>query len=144
MQSFMCTGRLTADPEIRTSQNANGEFKVANFRIAESSGRRDKDGKTHTNFFNAKAFGKTAEFIEKYFTKGMKMDFRGDWRYEDYTDKDGNRRNALYVIVSDVSFGESKSASQNSPHTAPAQSAKKDGDGFMNIPENVDEELPFA
>lgn len=95
-----------------------------------------------------KVVGKTAEFAEKHITKGVKMIVRGRMQIDNYTDKDGNKRQSAYVFVEQQEFAESKVASQqNSTSVQAGQSPygnmPTDSDGFMNIPDGIDEELPF-
>ena len=95
-----------------------------------------------------KVIGKTAEFAEKYIAKGLKMIVRGRMQIDNYTDKDGNKRQSAYVFVEQQEFAESKNASQQNSTSvqagqSPYGSTPTDSDGFMNIPDGIDEELPF-
>lgn len=132
MNRVEITGRLTKDPEVRYSAGDN-VIAIANFSVAVN--RRFTEG---TDFINCKAFGKTAEFVEKYFKKGMKIEVCGRIETGFYEKNDGTRVNTTAVIAEDVDFGESKAARSDS-------SAKDDAfEGFANIPDGVDEMLPFA
>ena len=127
MNLVVLVGRLTADPEIRR----NNDKAVAKFSLSVNR-RFKREGEADTDFFNCVAFGKTAEFMEKYFHKGMKAVITGELRNNHY-EKDGVKHYSEQVIVNNIEFAESKSTS-----TPPA-----DNDGFMNIPDGIDEDLPF-
>ena len=122
-------GRFTKDPEIRYSQGNN--MAIARFSLAVDR-RNKKEGEPTADFINCVAFSKTAEFIEKYFTKGMKMALTGHIQTGNYTDKDGNKVYTTDVIVDNCEFVEKK-------ESAPANS----GTEFQNIPEGIEDELPF-
>jgi len=130
MNSTVLTGRLTKDPEVRYSN----EKAVARFTLAVN--RRGKDA--GADFISCVAFGKTAEMIEKYFRKGMKMDLSGRIQTGNY-EKDGRKVYTTDVVAENVEFGESKNASAPSTETKPS-----DADGFMAINMDIDEEeIPF-
>ena len=124
-------GRLTADPEIRR----HGDITVAKFSLAVNR-RFKREGEADADFFTVVAFGKTADFVEKYFHKGMKAVVTGELRNNHYTDNNGVKHYSEQIIVSTIEFAESKQSNQ-----APAP--KTDNDGFMDIPDGIDEELPF-
>lgn len=135
MNKWLGLGRLTRDPEIRKYNNKDGEEgTIASFTVAVD--RMGKDA--GADFVGCKAFGKTAEFIEKYFTKGSKIAVEGRITTGSYDNKDGNKVYTTEVTVEKVEFAESKSASQGNTVTG------KTADEFTNIPEGIDEELPFA
>lgn len=127
-------GRLTRDPEIRYAQNGNA---VAGFSIAVDR-RYKRDGEPEADFFNCSAFGKTAEFVEKYLKKGTKVVIDGHLQNDTYTDKNGNKVTATKIMVESMEFAESKQASAADQPKAP----EPDKDGFMNAPD--DSELPFT
>lgn len=129
MNSVNLVGRLTKDPNITYSTSGSS---IAAFTLAVDRKFKSKDEQT-ADFINCKAFGKTAEFVEKYFQKGMRMGLCGRIQTGNYTNKDGAKVYYTEVIADNVEFVESKKAE------APA----KDNDGFMNIPDGIDEELPF-
>ena len=140
MQKFLCTGRLTADPTIRYSA---GEKPCCFAKFTLAVNRRFKrENEPDADFINCTAFGKTAEVIEKYFTKGMKMEVVGVIRTGSYTNKDGVKVYTTEVAAEEVGFAESK---QNSNSSNNAGSQQVSGsDGFMNIPADLDSELlPF-
>lgn len=137
MNSVQLTGRLTRDPDIRYTDSGAA---IARFNIAVNRRFKSDNGPT-ADFIGCVAFGKTAEFIEKYFHKGQKMDLNGRIQTGSYENQEGTRIYTTDVVVENVEFGESKGgqAVQNDvPASAPVGS-----DGFMNIPDGLAEELPF-
>ena len=134
MNSVQLIGRLTRDPEIRYT---DGGASIARFSLAVDRRFKQENG-ADADFINIVAFGKTAEFIEKYFHKGMKIALNGRIQTGSYTDKDGKKVYATDVIAENVEFCESKGNSANNDAPAPAS----DGD-FMSVPDGIDEELPF-
>ena len=140
MNKVILTGRLTRDPDIRYSQ---GEKATAVARVSLAVDRKFKqDGQPTADFINCLAFGKRAEFIEKYCRKGTKLVVEGGWQTGSYTNKDGNKVYTNECLVESCEFAESKAASQNNQSVDRPEPAP-DGDGFMNIPVGIDEELPF-
>lgn len=155
MNKVILMGRLTRDPEVRYSQGAS-QTAVARFSIAVDR-RFKRDGEPDADFFNCTAFGKQAEFIERYLRKGVKVVASGRIQNDNYTNKDGQMVYSVRVIVEEIEFAESKNASGNNDggysggfgnngyaggnNSTPAPSGA--GDGFMNIPDGIDEELPF-
>lgn len=140
MNKVILTGRLTRDPDIRYSQ---GEIATAVARFSLAVDRKFKqDGQPTADFINCLAFGKRAEFIEKYCRKGTKLVVEGGWQTGSYTNKDGNKVYTNECLVESCEFAESKAASQNNQSVDRPEPAP-DGDGFMNIPVGIDEELPF-
>ena len=138
MNSVQLTGRLTHDPEIIYGNNGS---TVTKFSLAVNR-RYKQEGQPDADFIRCVAFGKTAEFIEKYFTKGRKMDLNGRIQTGSYTKGDGTKVFTTDVVVENVEFGESKSVSPTNNETTP-DSTKASSDGFMNIPDGLDDELPF-
>lgn len=141
MNKVELLGRFSRDPEVRYSQGENS-IAIANFGIAVNR-KYKSNGEQEADFISCKAFGKTAEFIEKYFHKGSKAAIVGRIQTGNYTNKDGQKVYTTDVIVEEIEFAESKNrgASEN---TAPATpSSQPNTDGFMNIPDTDDEELPF-
>lgn len=139
MNKVFLSGRPTADPEIRMSQGDNA-MKIARYRLAVDR-RFKKNEQPEADFINCVAFGKSAEFAEKYIKKGRKYIVSGRIQTGSY-DKDGVRHYTTDVIVEDQEFADSKNTDSNTANTAPAPSAASN-DGFMNIPEGVEDELPF-
>ncbi|MBS6195451.1 MAG: single-stranded DNA-binding protein [Clostridiales bacterium] len=141
MNSVQLTGRLTRDPEVRYT---DGGLSIARFTLAVNR-RFKQEGGPDADFIRCVAFGKTAEFIEKYFTQGRKMDLNGRIQTGSYTNQEGNKVFTTDIVVENVEFGESKGAqSQNTGGNSRQENAMDPGDGFMNIPEGIDEELPFT
>lgn len=139
MNHLIISGRLTKDAEIRYSNDGK---PLARFDFAVNR-RFKREGEPDADFFSCVAFGKQAEIIEKCsVAKGTKLLIDGEVRNNNYTDKDGVKHYATQIIVNSFEFCESKSSSQNngSYQAQPTES----GDGFMNIPDNIDEELPFS
>lgn len=129
-------GRTTRDIELRYTQNNTA---LAKFSIATDSGYGENK---KTNFFNMTAWGKTAETLEKYAPKGTKLMLECQAVQNQYTDKNGNKVNTVDFTVLNFEFCESKNASQQS-ESRPQPIPQTDSDGFMNIPDGIDEELPF-
>ena len=143
MNKVILMGRLTRDPDIRYSQ---GERTTAVARFSLAVDRRFKqEGQPSADFINCLALGKNGEFAEKYFHKGIKVLVTGRIQTGSYTNKDGQKVYTTDVIIEEQEFAESKSASDNAGGFAPADrpSPSSAGDGFMNIPDGIDEELPF-
>lgn len=139
MNKWIGMGRLTRDPEVRYSQSGSA---VANFSVAIDR-RYKRDGETTADFFNCTAFGKTGEFVEKYLRKGIKVVIEGELQNNNYEDKNGTKHYSVQIIVNQIEFAESKSSQTNNDTAEPEANAPAD-DGFMNIPDGIDEELPFA
>ena len=158
MNKVILMGRLTRDPEVRYSQGAS-QTAVARFSIAVDI-RFKREGEPDADFFNCTCFGKQAEFVERYLHKGTKIVLSGRVQNDNYTNKDGQMVYSVRVMVDEIEFAESKNASGGNDggygsnnnynnggyagggsSNAPAASGA--GDGFMNIPDGIDEELPF-
>ena len=145
MNKVIMMGRLTRDPEVRYGQGANGTA-VCKYSIAVDR-RFKRDGQPDADFFNCTVFGKGAEFAEKYFRKGTKIVISGSIQNDNYTNKEGQKVYSTQIIVDEQEFAESKNAGGNNNgggfETAAAPAPSTAGDGFMNIPEGMDDELPF-
>ena len=144
MNKVILMGRLTRDPEVRYGGANNSA--VARFSLAvDRRFKRDGDEQT-ADFINCVAFGKTAEFLEKYARKGTKFVVEGRIQTGSYTNKEGQRVYTTDVVCENVEFAESKNSQSGGSSFdggagfAPSSDA---GDGFMNIPDGIDEELPF-
>lgn len=131
MNKFIGMGRLTADPEIKHS----GETIIASFTTAIDR-KFKKEGDVSADFIRCIAFNKTAEFIEKYFKKGMKIAFVGHIQTGSYTNKDGHKVYTTDIVIDECEFCESKNVSQE-------VAKDNSGDGFVNVPSGIEEELPF-
>ena len=149
MNKVLLMGRLTRDAEIRYSQG-DKSMAIARFSLAvDRRGRRDSNSSEEqtADFINCVAFGKTADFLERFGRKGTKFVVEGRIQTGSYTNKDGQRVYTTDVVVENLEFAESKNAAGGNdggftPAERPAPSGAA-GDGFMNIPDGIDEELPF-
>lgn len=133
MNKVIEMGRLTRDPEISSS---NSGTTFARFSIAVDR-RFKKEGEPDADFFNCTAFGKTAEFVEKYLQKGTKVLVTGRLQNNNYTNKDGQKVYDVRIMVEEMEFAESKKDNNQG-----AQSTQ--GTDFLNVPEGLVEELPFS
>lgn len=150
MNKVILMGRLTRDPDVRYSQGENATA-VARYTLAVDR-RFRRDGDQSADFIGCVAFGRQAEFAEKYLRQGTKIAISGRIQTGSYTNRDGQKVYTTDVVVEDQEFAESKAASggnaggfqqQGGFQSAPVPSAAA-GDGFMNIPDGIDEELPFS
>ena len=147
MNRVILMGRLTRDPEVRYSQGENATA-VARYTLAvDRRFSRNNDEQT-ADFINCVAFGRAGEFAEKYLHKGTKIAVTGRIQTGSYTNKDGVRVYTTDVVVEDHEFAESKNAASAGdggyvPAGRPVSAPASAGDGFMNIPDGIDEELPF-
>lgn len=141
MNKVILMGRLTRDPEVRYSQGAE-PMAVARYTLAvDRRGRRDENGQ-NADFISCVAFARNAEFAEKYFRKGTKIVITGRIQTGSYNDREGRKVYTTDVVIENQEFAESKS-SQNGGNTQAPPEQSDAGDGFMNIPDGIDEELPF-
>ena len=146
MNRVILMGRLTRDPNISYSQGGDN-MAIARFTLAVDRRGRRQDGADQQNadFISCVAFGRQAEFAEKYLRQGTKIAVTGRIQTGSYTNRDGQKVYTTDVVVEQVEFAESKSTGDNSgyvPADRPSPSGAA-GDGFMNIPDGIDEELPF-
>ena len=143
MNKVILVGRLTRDPEVRYTQGEN-QTAIARYTLAVDR-RFKRDGEPTADFINCVVFGKSAEFAEKYFRQGLRVAISGRITTGSYTNKDGIKVYTTEVTVEEQEFAESKAESeanttsnqQSTPTSAPTS------DGFINVPDGVDEELPF-
>ncbi len=153
MNKVILMGRLTRDPEVRYS-SGDSSMAIARYTLAvDRRFRRNGDGEQTADFIGCVAFGKSAEFAERYFRQGLKIVVTGRIQTGSYTNRDGQKVYTTDVVVEDQEFAESKAASMSNgggggyepSAPAPARPAPSaaSGDGFMNIPDGIDEELPF-
>ena len=136
MNKVILMGRLTRDPDVRYTSGDN-PMALARYTLAVDR-RFKRDGEATADFIGCVAFGRSAEFAEKYLRQGMRIVVAGRIQTGSYTNKDGVKVYTTDVVVEDQEFAESKkdTTSNKAPVTT-------DSDGFMNIPEGIDEELPF-
>lgn len=144
MNKIILMGRLTRDPEVRygDNQKAVGRFALAVDR------KFAREGDPTADFFNCVTFGKIAEFAESYLRKGTKVLLSGRVQNDNYTNGNGERVYTVNVVVEGIEFAESKGASQGSSSehrsSSPADNASNaPAQGFMNLPNGIDDELPF-
>ena len=150
MNKVILMGRLTRDPEVRYSAGDNS-MAIARYTLAVDR-RFKRDGEATADFIGCVAFGRSAEFAEKYFRQGLKVVVSGRIQPGSYTNRDGQKVYTTDVVVEDQEFAESKSASAGSDNGGyrPARSQSRPepasavASGFMNIPDGVEDEgLPF-
>lgn len=153
MNRVILMGRLTRDPEVRYSQGERS-MAIARYSLAvDRRGRRNQDSSSEqqtADFINCVAFDRAAEFAEKYFRQGMRVLVSGRIQTGSYVNKEGQKVYTTEVILDDQEFADSKGASsdmggytQSAPSQRPAPTSAI-GDGFMNIPDGVEDEgLPF-
>ena len=154
MNKVILMGRLTRDPDVRYSAGESGT-SVARYTLAVDRRFNKRDGEATADFISCVAFGRSAEFAEKYFHQGLKVVVTGRIQTGSYVNKDGQKVYTTEVILDDQEFADSKGAAsdmggygqsgygQSAPSQRPAP-ASAIGDGFMNIPDGVEDEgLPF-
>lgn len=133
------TGRLTADPELKTTPNG---ISVVSFSIAVD--RRYRAGEERqADFINIVAWRSSAEFISKYFKKGSLIGIEGSIQTRRYVDKNGNNRTAFEVVANNVQFVESKRDGGSAPASEPASFSNADVNDFADLGDAVDDDLPF-
>lgn len=138
MNKSILVGRLTADPEIKTTTT---DTKFTRFTLAVDR-RFKRDGEQTADFISCVSFGKTAEFICEHMKKGRKLGAVGRIQTGSYTNKDGNKVYTTDVVVEEAYFVESKNTgTQNEP---PIEEPPSAPDGWINIPDGIDADLPFA
>jgi len=142
MNKWMGMGRCVKDPDVRYMQNENSTC-IARFTLAIDR-KTKKDNDQNADFINCVAFGKQAEFIEKYAIKGIKLIIEGRIQTGSYTNKENQKVYTTDIAVETVEFAESKRESDGGDRYHDNSVPKiVSGDGFMNIPDGIDEELPF-
>lgn len=148
MNTIIICGRLCRDPEVRYSQGANST-SIARMTVAVNR-RYKREGEADADFFNCVAFGKNAEFAEKYLKQGNKVIIRGSMKQDDYTNKDGNKVYSWVLNIDEIDFGESKPSGDKAADAQKKPKAEKkpaaaepkvDENGFMDIPDDL--EMPF-
>lgn len=140
MNTVILMGRLTRDPEIR--YGATNNTAVARYSLAVDR-RFKQDGQLEIDFFNIVSFGKAGEFVEKYLHKGTKIVIDGELHNNNYKNKDGQMVYGIEIVTRNIEFAESKNSqgTQDNPQPMPSNVAAEGG--WMNIPDGIDEELPF-
>ncbi len=145
MNKVILMGRLARDPDIRYSQRGNSQEEMCIARYALAVDRRGKDA--GADFPSVVAFGKAGEFAEKYLHKGTKIVLTGRIQTGSYTNRDGIKVYTTDIIAEDQEFAESRAAAgqaQQGNGQAAEGDYKRDSEGFMNIPDGIEEELPFT
>ena len=144
MNKWIGMGRLVRDPEVKYG-GENNSMAIARFSIAvDRRGRKNADSNEPTaDFINCVAFSKTAEFVEKYCTKGTKLVVEGHIQTGSYTNKEGNKVYTTDIMVDNLEFAESKAAASGNGSSGTPKTAGGGNDGFMNVPDGSDEALPF-
>ena len=141
MNKVILMGRLTRDPDVRYTQ---GEEPMAIARFTLAVDRRGKrDGEASADFPSCVCFRRTAEFIEKYAHQGTKLVVVGRIQTGSYTNRDGQKVYTTDVVMEEAEFAESKAAADRNTQQTPPPSPDTGADGFMNIPDGIEEELPF-
>lgn len=151
MNKVILMGRLTRDPEVRYSQGDNS-MAIARYTLAVDRRFNRNNDENSADFIGCVAFGRAGEFAEKYFRKGLKVLVTGRIQTGSYTNRDGVKVYTTDVVVEDQEFAESKNSNSagadggyNSGYGGSSRTPEPSGagDGFMNIPDGIDEELPF-
>lgn len=152
MNKVIQTPRLCRDPEVRYTQSTNSRGEAT--AVARFSGAVERkfkrDGDPDADFFDYTAFGRQAEFVEKYLRKGMKVLVTGRIQNNNYTNREGQMVYGVQILVDEIEFAESRSGGnkngqnggQNASQAQPQP--KPDGDEFMSIPDGIDDDLPFT
>ena len=144
MNKVILMGRLTRDPEVRYGAGENSTA-VARYTIAVDR-RFKRDGEQSADFISCVTFGRNAEFAEKYLRQGTKIVLTGRIQTGSYTNRDGQKVYTTDIVVEEQEFAENKAAASNGGqgnYSRPS-AAPSDADGFMNIPDGIDDELPFS
>lgn len=136
MNKLNLVGRLTRDPEIR---NSNSGKSIANFTVAAQRKYKNANGQYESDFIPCVAFEKTAELLEKYFHKGDMIGISGHLQSGSYENKNGVKVYTLDCYVDELEFVGNKTTSNNNT----TGNQQQDNNGFMNIPDGIDSELPF-
>ena len=140
MNKVILVGRLTRDPEVRYSNGKNGEqMAIARYTLAVDR-RFKQEGQPSADFINIVAFGKQAEFVEKYLRQGIKIGVAGRIQTGSYTNKDGQKVYTTDIVVEEQEFVEAKKDTQETTQESPQEKAPE---GYLNIPEGLEDTLPF-
>ena len=136
MNKIVLMGRLTKDAEVRYTQGENS-MAIASFSIAVNR-KFKRENEPDADFFNCTAFGRQAEFVEKYLKKGTKILLAGRVQNNNYTKQNGEKVYSVQVMVEEIEFAESKGSETETQQVTPTNN-----NGFVNIPDGLQEELPF-
>ena len=141
MNKVILMGRLVRDPEVRYSQGQDST-SIARYTLAIDR-RFNREGEQSADFINCVAFGKNGEFAERYLRQGIKIAITGRIQTGSYTNRDGQKVYTTDIVVEEQEFCEKKADVPQANPSAYTQQQSDNGDGFMNIPDGIDEELPF-
>lgn len=142
MNKVILMGRLCRDPEIRHTQSSKGEeLVIARYTLAVDRRGRIQEGQQSADFISCVAMGKGGEFAEKYLKQGIKVAITGRIQTGSYTDRDGRKVYTTDVMIEDQEFAEKKAEGTNEGAAQPAPEGSSEG--FMDIPENIENDLPF-
>lgn len=144
MNKAILMGRLTRDPNVRYTQGAESTC-VARYTLAVDR-RAKQEGQQSADFISCVAFGRNGEFAEKYLKQGSKIVVTGHIQTGSYTNRDGNKVYTTDIVIEEQEFAESKAAAERNQQQEPQPQPQPETDenGFMNIPDGLDEELPFS
>lgn len=147
MNKVILMGRLTRDPDVRYTTGEN-PLAIARYTLAVDR-RFYKDGEATADFISCVVFGRAAEFAEKYFRQGLKITISGRIQTGSYTNREGQKVYTTEIVVEEQEFAECKSSGDNGaayypPKQTPPPAPADGADGFMNIPDGIEEELPFS
>lgn len=142
MNKVILMGRLTRDPNVRYTQGAESTC-VARYTLAVDR-RVKQEGQQSADFIGCVAFGRNGEFAEKYLKQGSKIVVTGHIQTGSYTNRDGNKVYTTDIVIEEQEFAESKAAAERNQQQEPQPQPETDENGFMNIPDGLDEELPFS
>lgn len=144
MNKAILMGRLTRDPNVRYTQGAESTC-VARYTLAVDR-RAKQEGQQSADFIGCVAFGRNGEFAEKYLKQGSKIVVTGHIQTGSYTNRDGNKVYTTDIVIEEQEFAESKAAAERNQQQEPQPQPQTETDenGFMNIPDGLDEELPFS
>ena len=148
MNKVILMGRLTRDPNVRYTQGAESTC-VARYTLAVDR-RVKQEGQQSADFIGCVAFGRNGEFAEKYLKQGSKIVVTGHIQTGSYTNRDGNKVYTTDIVIEEQEFAESKAAAERNqqqepqPQPQPQPQPETDENGFMSIPDGLDEELPFS
>lgn len=147
MNKVILMGRLTRDPDVRYTTGEN-PLAIAGYTLAVDR-RFHKDGEATADFISCVVFGRAAEFAEKYFRQGLKITISGRIQTGSYTNREGRKVYTTEIVVEEQEFAECKPSGDNGaayypPKQTPPPAPADGADGFMNIPDGIEEELPFS
>ena len=141
MNKVVLMGRLTRDPELRYSQGTNS-LAITRYTLAVDR-RVRRDGEASADFISCVVFGHSAEFAEKYFRQGMRVTICGRIQTGSYTNRDGVKVYTTDVVVEEQEFADNKGDREGMQPIPEKSFGREPGDGFMDIPDGIEEELPF-